>query len=145
MNTQSQPWSEYEEKKAVELRTRGLTYPEIAAEFNKDELCHPRTSESIRLRIYGLTGRVKQKHKEKPTSKPVEDPDSKIIDILKQRRVATISELADELDTSPRRTREGVQNLIGEGKRLELKGETVEFMAPKDGKTTTLKSEDDAW
>jgi len=145
MNNQS--WTEYEEKKAIELRTRGLTYPEIMAEFQKDELCQPRTSESIRLRTYALTGkvRIKPKHKEKPASKPTEEPASKIIDILKQRRVATLTELADELDTSPRRTKEGVQSLIAEGKRLELKGETVEFMAPKGGKTTTLKSEDDGW
>jgi predicted phosphodiesterase len=147
MKNPSQSWTEYEEKKAIELRTRGLTYPEIAAEFQKDELCQPRTSESIRLRTYALTGkvRIKPKHKEKPAPKPTEEPASKIIDILKQRRVATLTELADELDTSPRRTREGVQSLIDEGKRLEMKGETVEFMAPKGGKTTTLKSEDDGW
>lgn len=99
MKNPSQPWTEYEEKKAVELRSRGLTYPEIADEFQKDELCQPRTSESIRLRTYALTGkaRIKPKHKEKPAPKPTEEPASKIIDILKQRRVATLTELASRL------------------------------------------------
>jgi DNA polymerase II small subunit/DNA polymerase delta subunit B len=135
----SVPWTEYEEKKLKELRDRDLIFPEIAAEFRDDPKCNHRTSEAIRLHFNTVLNANQKKPKKETPS------DTKIVSILKQHKILSLYELADELDISPKKTKEAIELLIADGKRLEMKGDSIEFMAPQDGKTTVLHSEEDGW
>lgn len=115
--------TQYEKEKLIKLRKRGYSWRQISREFKKDKQCQNYSYESLRG-IY---------------NKLMENNESlKMLNILSQRKVISLYDLADDMDISPKRVKQTLDALINSGKNITIKDNIVVFNEPKKGAEINL-------
>jgi len=113
--------TKYEKNKLVKLRKQGYSWREIAREFKKDSKCRNLSYEGLR----GMYQKIAQEDKEAEAVR--------LINILSQKKVIQIYDLADEMDLSPKRVKETLNKLIESGKNITIDNNIVIFNEPRKG------------
>lgn len=117
--------TDYERRKLIQLREKGFSWRRIETEFKKDRQCRKYSHEWLR-KVYN---RIISS-----------DETLKVLNVLGERKVIAIYELADELDLSPKRVRQVLESLIESGKDISIKDNLVIFNAPRRGAEVRIDS-----
>jgi len=110
--------TQYEKEKLIKLRKKGYSWRKIAKEFENNSHCKSYSHEYLRRAYSELVEQT---------------DDARILSVLAQHKVISLYDLADEVDMSPRRVQEMLENLIAAGKNITIKDKTVIFNEPKKG------------